>query len=169
MVSASATAVASKASAKPSVTVESDASSFSGVTPDMAPVIPKTVPKNPKIGIAHVMNRVSAALPSRTMASASARVRSCSSKPAAPRRRSTWSRAFTYRRANQVSAWSPDATCRAQAPASRGVAGIPLLAGSQSERSSAAHSARRLHSLTIKTPSPQQKRASSTCSNGWAK
>ena len=58
MVSPNAKAVVSNASANPSVTEDIDFSSNSGVTPAMAPVIPRTVPRNPKMGTAQVMNRV---------------------------------------------------------------------------------------------------------------
>ena len=76
MVNARARAVASNDNAKPSVTVLIDFSSISGVTPEMAPVIPKTVPKKPKMGIAQVINRVKPKLPSNSILSASAKFRS---------------------------------------------------------------------------------------------
>ena len=58
MVRARARAVASKARARPSVTLLSDFSSISGVTPEMASVMPSTVPRKPRIGMAQVMKRM---------------------------------------------------------------------------------------------------------------
>ena len=75
MVNARARAVASNDKAKPSVTVLMDFSSISGVTPEIAPVIPRTVPKNPRMGIAQVINLVNPKLPSNSMLSASAKLR----------------------------------------------------------------------------------------------